>query len=182
MLDANRLLPIISGVQARTASVDEPATLPRRRITSEGQYQNGSDGGSSPDVPVRSPIRCVSPEFVNAIALNPGGRPKEVDWKSAYWNMVSYSFCSTLAYLCLRFCNSSALQRHMHSYREAFEEMDGGPISPTPIVGGEVFPQTPAFPISPQTPYFNLCKFPFWLTKGAVELWQSYWRYSKKRM
>lgn len=79
VLDANRHLPIISGVQARTASVDEPATLPRRRITSEGQYQNGSDDGSSPDVPVRSPIRCVSPEFVSAIALNPGGRPKEVD-------------------------------------------------------------------------------------------------------
>lgn len=62
------------------------------------------------------------------------------------------------------------LQRHMHSYREAFEEMDGGPVSPTPTVGGEAFPQTPAFPISPQTPYFNLCKFPFWLAEGAVEL------------
>lgn len=58
----------------------------------------------------------------------------------------------------------------MHSYREAFEEMDSGPVSPTPTVGGEAFPQTPAFPISPQTPYFNLCKFPFWLTEGAVEL------------
>lgn len=50
----------------------------------------------------------------------------------------------------------------MHSYREAFEEMEGGLISPTPTAGGEVFPQTPAFPISPQTPYFNLCKFPSW--------------------
>lgn len=58
----------------------------------------------------------------------------------------------------------------MHSYREAFEEMDGGPISPTPTVGGEVFSQTPAFPISPQTPYFNLCKFPLRLTEGTVEL------------
>lgn len=68
---------MISGVQARTVSLDEPATLPRRRITSEGQYQNGPDDG--PDAPVRSPIRCVSPEFVNAIAMNPGGRPKEVE-------------------------------------------------------------------------------------------------------
>lgn len=59
------------------------------------------------------------------------------------------------------------LQRHMHSYREAFEELDGG--SPTPTVGGEAFPQTPAFPISPQTPYFNLCKFSLWLTEGFVE-------------
>ncbi|XP_029315404.1 tensin-1 isoform X7 [Cottoperca gobio] len=116
-----------SGVQARTVSLDEPATLPRHRITSDGQYQNGPDDDPSPDVPLRSPVRCVSPEFVNALAMNPGGRPKE---------------------------------RHMHSYREAFEEMEGGPISPTPIVGGEVFPQTPAFPISPQTPYFNLCRSP----------------------
>ncbi|XP_035532423.1 tensin-1 isoform X3 [Morone saxatilis] len=125
----------LSGVQARTVSLDEPATLPRRRITSEGQSQNGPEDGPSPDVPVRSPVRCVSPEFVNAIAMNPGGRPKE---------------------------------RHMHSYREAFEEMDGGPISPTPTVGGEVFPQTPAFPISPQTPYFNLCRSPPGLAKTPL--------------
>ncbi|XP_062287403.1 tensin-1 isoform X1 [Scomber scombrus] len=125
----------VAGVQARAISLDEPATLPRRRITSDGQYQNGPDDGSSPDGPVRSPIRCVSPEFVNAIALNPGGRPKE---------------------------------RHMHSYREAFEEMDSGPVSPTPIVGGEVFSQTPAFPISPQTPYFNLCRAPPGLAKTPL--------------
>lgn len=52
-----------------------------------------------------------------------------------------------------------SLQKHMHSYREAFEDMDGGPVSPPPFVGGEALPQTPAFPVSPQTPYFNLCKF-----------------------
>ncbi|XP_042281550.1 tensin-1 isoform X2 [Thunnus maccoyii] len=125
----------LSGVQARAMSSDEPATLPRRRITSDGQYQNGPDDGSSPDAPVRSPIRCVSPEFVNTIALNPGGRPKE---------------------------------KHMHSYREAFEEMDSGPTGPTPTVGGEVFPQTPAFPISPQTPYFNLCRSPPGLAKTPL--------------
>lgn len=68
----------------------------------------------------------------------------------------------------------------MHSYREAFEELDGGPVNPTPTIGGEVFPQTPAFPISPQTPYFNLCKFPLWLTEGSVELNQSYCQYWKK--
>uniref|UniRef100_A0AAQ5X6X1 Tensin 1b n=1 Tax=Amphiprion ocellaris TaxID=80972 RepID=A0AAQ5X6X1_AMPOC len=82
----------VAGVQARAISLDEPATLPRRRITSEGQQQNGPEDNLSSEVPVRSPIRCVSPEFVNAIALNPGGRPKE---------------------------------RNMHSYREAFEEMEG---------------------------------------------------------
>ncbi|XP_034740435.1 tensin-1 isoform X10 [Etheostoma cragini] len=124
-----------SGVQARAVSLDEPATLPRHRIASDGHYQNGPEDDPSPDVPLRSPVRCVSPEFVNALAMNPGGRPKE---------------------------------RHMHSYREAFEEMEGGPISPTPIVGGEVFPQTPAFPISPQTPYFNLCRSPPGLAKTPL--------------
>ncbi|XP_036065683.1 tensin-1 isoform X6 [Oryzias melastigma] len=121
----------LSGVQARAASFDDPSTLPRRRITSEGH----SDDGKSPDIPMRSPIRCVSPEFVNAIAMNPGGRPKE---------------------------------RNLHSYKEAFEEMDGGPVSPTPTVGGEVFPQTPAFPMSPQTPYFNLCRSPPGLAKTPL--------------
>ncbi|XP_037832234.1 tensin-1 [Kryptolebias marmoratus] len=121
----------VAGVQARSASLDEPAVLPRHRLASEGH----SDDGLSPDVTVRSPIRCVSPEFVNAIAMNPGGRPKE---------------------------------RNMHSYREAFEEMEGGPISPTPTAGGEAFPQTPAFPISPQTPYFNLCRSPPGLAKTPL--------------
>ncbi|XP_037343540.2 tensin-1 isoform X2 [Pungitius pungitius] len=124
-----------SGVQARSVSPDDPATLPRHRICSEGQQQSASDDDPSVDAPLRSPVRCVSPEFANAIAMNPGGRPKE---------------------------------RNMHSYREAFEEMEGGTISPTPIVGGEVFPQTPAFPISPQTPYFNLCRSPPGLAKTPL--------------
>ncbi|XP_054908830.1 tensin-1 isoform X5 [Poeciliopsis prolifica] len=120
----------LSGVQARSAPSEEPTILPRRRITSEGH----SDA-LSPDVPVRSPVRCVSPEFVSAIAMNPGGRPKE---------------------------------RNMHSYREAFEEMEGGPVGPTPTVGGEALPQTPAFPVSPQTPYFNLCRSPPGLAKTPL--------------
>ncbi|XP_014840017.1 PREDICTED: tensin-like isoform X10 [Poecilia mexicana] len=121
----------LSGVQARSAPSDEPTILPRHRITSEGH----SDDALSPDVPVRSPVRCVSPEFVSAIAMNPGGRPKE---------------------------------KNMHSYREAFEEMEGGPISPTPTAGGEALPQTPAFPVSPQTPYFNLCRSPPGLAKTPL--------------
>ena len=67
---------------------------------------------------------------------------------------------------------SPLLQRHIHSYREAFQELEGGgPVSPYPHAGGEVFSQTPAFPVSPQTPYFNLCKSPAPLTEGTVELW-----------
>ncbi|XP_054642446.1 tensin-1 isoform X3 [Dunckerocampus dactyliophorus] len=144
---AQRVTPVISsqsehshshslpGVHSRAASLDEQIILPRRRITSDSQCLSSADDDPSPDVPVRSPIRCVSPEFVNAIAMNPGGRPKE---------------------------------RHMHSYREAFEEMEGGPTSPTPTVGGEVLPRTPAFPISPQTPYFNLCRSPPGLAKTPL--------------
>ncbi|XP_054470676.1 tensin-1 isoform X2 [Anoplopoma fimbria] len=105
----------VAGVLSRAVSLDEPATLPRHRITSDGHYQNSPDDDPSADVPLRSPVRCVSPEFVNAIAMNPGGRPKE---------------------------------RHMHSYREAFEEMDGGPISPTPIVGGRSPPGLAKTPLS----------------------------------
>lgn len=51
----------------------------------------------------------------------------------------------------------------MHSYREAFEdsEADGFAHSPTfgGGSGGESSPQTPRFPVSPQTPYFNMCRF-----------------------
>ncbi|XP_077946227.1 tensin 1b isoform X11 [Gasterosteus aculeatus] len=104
-----------SGVQARAVSPEDPPTLPRHRICSDGQYQSGPDDEPSADVPLRSPVRCVSPEFVNAIAMNPGGRPKE---------------------------------RNMHSYREAFEEMDGGTISPTPIVGGRSPPGLAKTPLS----------------------------------
>lgn len=72
------------------SSLDEPTAAPRRRITSEGQNQNGPDDSTSPDVPLRSPIRCVSPEFVNAIAMNPGGRPKEVE--NAHFRTAFRSF------------------------------------------------------------------------------------------
>ncbi|XP_071003978.1 tensin-1-like isoform X3 [Oncorhynchus clarkii lewisi] len=94
----------LSGVQSCGTSLDEASAPPHHRTTSERQCINGHDESSSYQPPVRSPIRCVSPEFVNTIALNPGGRPKE---------------------------------RHIHSYREAFEELDGGQISPTPTVGGQ---------------------------------------------
>lgn len=72
---------LVSGLQAQTQSSDECGTLPRRRITGDSQYQSDLDDGPSPDTPLRSPIRCISPEFANAIAMNPGGRPKEVGRK-----------------------------------------------------------------------------------------------------
>ncbi|KAL4635640.1 tensin-1-like [Arapaima gigas] len=121
----------VAEVQTRGASPDEGPSPLRRRTNSEGQYENGPVHDGS----VRSPIRCVSPEFVNVIALNPGGRPREGP---------------------------------MHSYREAFEEMEGGPISPQSGSGGEAVPQTPAFPVSPQTPYFNVCRSPPGLAKTPL--------------
>ncbi|CAN9497984.1 unnamed protein product [Ophioblennius macclurei] len=105
----------VAGVQSRVVSLDEPSTLPRRRLTSDGQQPSDSDDALSAEGPVRSPVRCVSPEFVNAIAMNPGGRPKE---------------------------------RNMHSYREAFEELEGGTVSPTPTVGGRSPPGLAKTPLS----------------------------------
>ncbi|XP_016342284.1 tensin-1-like [Sinocyclocheilus anshuiensis] len=122
----------VAGVQSGEMSPDETSVPGWCRTISEDLSQDESPTrGSS----VRSPIRCISPELANTIAMNPGGRPKE---------------------------------RHMHSYREAFEEMDGGPVRPPPIAGGEALPQTPAFPVSPQTPYFNLSRSPPGLAKTPL--------------
>ncbi|XP_070969083.1 tensin-1-like isoform X4 [Oncorhynchus clarkii lewisi] len=47
----------------------------------------------------------------------------------------------------------------MHSYREAYgdDDADGrAAVSPMFSSGGEAHPLTPAFPVSPQTPYFNM--------------------------
>ncbi|XP_016142830.1 tensin-1-like [Sinocyclocheilus grahami] len=122
----------VAGVQSGEMSLDEASVPGWCRTLSEGLSQDESPTrGNS----VRSPIRCISPELANTIAMNPGGRPKE---------------------------------RHMHSYREAFEEMDGGPISPPPIAGGEALPQSPAFSVMPQTPYFNLSRSPPGLAKTPL--------------
>ncbi|XP_041117460.1 tensin-like isoform X5 [Polyodon spathula] len=104
-----------SGVRSRGMSPEESSAPVRRRTTSEGQYENRQDTGSGHGSTVRSPIRCVSPEVVNSIAANPGGRPKEL---------------------------------HMHSYREAFEEMDGAPLSPTASSGARSPPGLTKTPLS----------------------------------
>ncbi|KAM4025895.1 tensin-1 isoform 4-T5 [Anomaloglossus baeobatrachus] len=87
-----------SGVQTRDKTPDEIISVPRRRTTSEGQYEENAADPISP-TKVRSPVRCVSPEVFNTIAANPGGRPKEP---------------------------------HLHSYKEAFEEMDIQPSATSP--------------------------------------------------
>lgn len=63
----------LPGVQSHKASLDEGSETGRHRTISEGQSPDESP------TRVRSPIRCISPELANTIALNPGGRPKEVD-------------------------------------------------------------------------------------------------------
>ncbi|XP_053327561.1 tensin-1 isoform X2 [Spea bombifrons] len=96
-----------SGVHSRDKTPDEigSSSSPRRRTTSEGQYEESAEEpnvlAGSP-TKVRSPVRCVSPEVFNTIAANPGGRPKEP---------------------------------HLHSYKEAFEEMEmASPVtSPTSV-------------------------------------------------
>ncbi|XP_020660716.3 tensin-1 isoform X3 [Pogona vitticeps] len=57
---------------------------------------------------------------------------------------------------------------HLHSYKEAFEEMQGTPPSSPPSSGGETSPPTPAFPVSPQTPYSNLLRSPPGLAKTPL--------------
>ncbi|CAM4614585.1 unnamed protein product [Lepidochelys olivacea] len=57
---------------------------------------------------------------------------------------------------------------HLHSYKEAFEELEGtSPTSP-PSSGGEISPPTPAFPVSPQTPYGHLPRSPPGLAKTPL--------------
>lgn len=53
---------------------------------------------------------------------------------------------------------SCSPQPHLHSYKEAFEEMEGASPTSPPPGGGEIPPPNLAFPVSPQTPYSNPSK------------------------
>ncbi|KAM6079915.1 tensin-1 isoform 17-T17 [Theristicus caerulescens] len=57
---------------------------------------------------------------------------------------------------------------HLHSYKEAFEEMEGASPTSPPSGGGEISPPTPAFPVSPQTPYSNSLRSPPGLAKTPL--------------
>ncbi|XP_049335826.1 tensin isoform X5 [Astyanax mexicanus] len=129
----------VAGSRSHMVTPDEAVSGTRRRTTSEGQYNNSHEDNPAPAGGVHAPVHFVSPDFVNTIALNPGGRPKE---------------------------------GHVHSYREAFDDVDPAAVSPTPSSVGEALPLTPAFPVSPitspQTPYFNLCRSPPGLAKTPL--------------
>lgn len=57
-----------TGVRSRGMTPEVTQETGRRRTTSEGQYQSGHDNTSA----------VHSPDFANNLALNPGGRPREV--------------------------------------------------------------------------------------------------------
>uniref|UniRef100_A0A667W9P8 SH2 domain-containing protein n=1 Tax=Myripristis murdjan TaxID=586833 RepID=A0A667W9P8_9TELE len=58
-------------VAHRIAEVSQET--PRRRTTSEGHYQSSNEDASA-----RNRSAVHSPDFTNTLALNPGGRPREV--------------------------------------------------------------------------------------------------------
>uniref|UniRef100_A0A8C2L7Q7 Tensin 1b n=1 Tax=Cyprinus carpio TaxID=7962 RepID=A0A8C2L7Q7_CYPCA len=120
----------VAGSHSRTVTPDEAMPTMRRRTTSESQYLSSQNDSAAHRV--CSPLKPVSPDFANTIAMNPGGQPKE---------------------------------KTVHSYREAFEEMETSPFNPTHSSAGETHPLTPTFSVSPKTlpeiPYFNLCMFSF---------------------
>uniref|UniRef100_A0A673H6B7 SH2 domain-containing protein n=1 Tax=Sinocyclocheilus rhinocerous TaxID=307959 RepID=A0A673H6B7_9TELE len=105
--------PCSLGSHSRTVTPDEAMPTMRRRTTSESQYLSSQNDNAAHRV--CSPLKPVSPDFANTIAMNPGGQPKE---------------------------------KTVHSYREAFEEMESAPFSPTRSSGGETHFLTPTFPIS----------------------------------
>ncbi|XP_059427310.1 tensin-1 isoform X7 [Carassius carassius] len=90
-----------SGSHSRTVTPDEAMPTMRRRTTSESQYLSSQNDSAAHRV--CSPLKPVSPDFANTIAMNQGGQPKE---------------------------------KTVHSYREAFEEMESAPFSPTHSSGG----------------------------------------------
>ncbi|XP_029942385.1 tensin-like isoform X2 [Salarias fasciatus] len=58
----------------------------------------------------------------------------------------------------------------VHSYREAFEDSEADRLASSPNFagGGESSPPTPGFPVSPQTPYFNMPRSPLGLAKTPL--------------
>lgn len=59
---------LISGVRSRGMTPEVTQETGRRRTTSEGQYQSSHENTPMVD----------SPDFAHNLALNPGGRPREV--------------------------------------------------------------------------------------------------------
>lgn len=75
-------------------------------------------------------------------------------------------------------CAACVSQGLVHSYREAFEDVEADGFAHSAPYGsgggGENSPQTPRFPVSPQTPYFNMCRFTLSKQKEKKKLQQIY--------
>ncbi|RXN24897.1 tensin-like isoform X1 [Labeo rohita] len=116
----------VAGSHSRTVTPDEAMPTTRRRTTSESQYLSSqNDSGAHR---VCSPLKPVSPDFANKIAMNPGGQPKEKtvhSYREAFEKMESTPLSPT---------RNSGGETHL--------------LTPT-------FPELPK--TSPQTPYFNPC-------------------------
>ncbi|XP_036426438.1 tensin isoform X1 [Colossoma macropomum] len=129
----------VAGSRSHTVTPDVAVSGSRRRTTSEGQYHNSHEDTPAHAGGVHSPGHCVSPEFVNTIALNPGGWPKE-------GHMHSYREAFEEA-------EPVAVSPTLSSVGEAQPLTPAFPVSPT---------------TSPQTPYFNLCCSPPGLAKTPL--------------
>uniref|UniRef100_A0A4W4HJU9 SH2 domain-containing protein n=1 Tax=Electrophorus electricus TaxID=8005 RepID=A0A4W4HJU9_ELEEL len=92
------------GSRSHMITADEASTGTRRRTTSEGHYRQGQED-LSPTGALRSPGHAFPPGLVNTTALNPGGRPKDMDMPrqvlSGFLYYLSQSpFLSNLLFLC----------------------------------------------------------------------------------
>ncbi|XP_051996914.1 tensin isoform X2 [Xyrauchen texanus] len=127
----------VAGSRSPTVTPDEAMPTIRRRTTSESQYLNSRN--DSPAHGVRSPEKSISPEFINTIAVNPGGRPKERQLHSSRepFELVEFAPISPTP--------SCGVETH--------------PLTPA-------FPVS--LNTSPQTPYFNLCRSPTGLAKNPL--------------
>ncbi|XP_077055294.1 tensin-1 isoform X1 [Siphateles boraxobius] len=85
-----------SGSHSCTVIPDEAMPTIRRRTTSESQFLSSQNDSAA--LEVCSPLKPVSPEFVNTIAMHTGGQPKEKpvhSYREAFEEMKSVPFCPT---------------------------------------------------------------------------------------
>uniref|UniRef100_A0A8D3DHR3 Tensin 1 n=1 Tax=Scophthalmus maximus TaxID=52904 RepID=A0A8D3DHR3_SCOMX len=110
----------IAGVRSRGMTPEVTQETGRRRTTSEGQYQSSHD--NSPAV--------HSSDFANNLALNPGGRPREVQY-SALWSQAMSRSPPGLAKTPLSALGLKPNQQGGSGDRR-IGSSDGPPYSPTP--------------------------------------------------
>lgn len=144
-------------VQSGEMSPSDASAPGRRRTASESLSQDESPTrGSS----VRSPIRCISPELANTIALNPGGRPKEVDSRNSLQKLALKLLCSMCGYvmdLCVYVCMFFHLFRSTCTATEKrLRKWMGGPSAPLRASVVRLYPK-PLPSLSRHKPLTSTC-------------------------